>query len=118
MGGCRNHSGQIPFVQPSPEVIGAEVTDGTPFNVKIDLEFSKPMNTALTPGNVNVELVYDGNPSWLTFNSWADTTHARYRYAMAWPPTNATVQLKVVDPELRDVLNAVCETSEAFVIVP
>lgn len=118
MGGCRNRSEQIPFVQSSPEVIGAMVTDGTPFNVMIDLEFSKPMNTALTPGNVNVELIFDAGPSWLTFNSWTDATHARYRYAMFWPPANATVQLKVVDPEIRDVLNAVCKVSEVFVIVP
>lgn len=118
MGGYRSRSEQIPFVQPSPIVIGAVVISPLPFNVMIDLEFSRIMDTGKVPGNVNVEIVVDGNPSWLTFNSWTDATHARYRYAMAWPPTTATVQLKVSDPNLTDLLNAPCLVSDIFVILP
>jgi len=118
MGGCRNRSDPIPFVPRSPSVIGAAVTAPIPFAVNIDLEFSEAMNTTLTPGDVNVELVADAVPTWLTFVSWTDATHARYAAAVVWPPLAATVQLKVHDTQLQNLVGGDCFTSGAFVIVP
>lgn len=118
MGGCLKDSGTITFVVREPQVIGAEVTDGTPFNVRVDLEFDEPMNQLLTPADSNVELVYNGTPAWLSFDSWTDATHARYGIALPWPPPNATVQLKVTDPNLQDLDGLVCITSDPIVIVP
>lgn len=118
MGDCRNHSEPITFVPHRPSVIGAVVIVPVPFAVRIHLEFSEAMNTALTPGNVNVELIADGNPFWLTFDSWTDATHARYAYAGAWPPAAATVQLKVLDSNLKNLAGGICKLSAKFVIVP
>lgn len=102
----------------SPTVIGAAVTAPIPFAVNIDLEFSEAMNVALTPGNVNVELIADAVPGWMTFVSWTDATHARYSAAIAWPPAAATVQLKVHDTQLQNLIGGICHTSDLFVLLP
>lgn len=106
------------FVQREPRVIGAAVTDPTMFNVRVDLEFDEPMDTGLTPGNVNVELDSDMGTWWMFFVSWTDATHARYGLAVPWPPAWATVQLKVSDPNLQDLDGLVCLTSDTIPIHP
>jgi len=108
----------IPFVPLRPFLIGAAVTVPIPFAVSIDIEFSESMNTALTPGNVNVELVANGVPTWGTFASWTDSTHARYNFGIVWPPANATIQLKVLDLQIQNITGAICKVSVPFVIVP
>lgn len=108
----------IAFVLRSPRVIGAAITAPIPFNAWIDLEFSEAMNTTLTPGNVNVELVADGVPTWGTFLSWTDATHARYVFNVMWPPAAATIQLKVIDNNLRNLVDGICFLSDPIVIVP
>lgn len=118
MGDCRNRSEPIPFVPLRPTVVGAAIINPIPFNVEIDLQFSEPMNVGLAPGNVNVEIIYDGNPAWGTFSSWTDATHARYVFAIAWPPAAATVQLKVLDPNLKNLPGGICRLSDPIVIVP
>lgn len=118
MGGCPNVSGMTPFVLRSPRVIGAAVIAPIPFAVTIDLEFDAPMNTALVPGDVNVEIVNLIIPAWLEFASWTDATHARYLYAGAWPPATSTVQLKVLDPDLQSAEGAECFTSGIFQLLP
>ncbi len=102
----------------SPHVIGAAVIAPIPANVLIDIEFSEPMNVALTPGDINVEIVHDAATDWLAFDSWTDATHARYFGNIAWPPAAATVQLKVLDSQLQNLIGGTCFTSETFVIVP
>lgn len=106
------------FVPLRPIVIGAAITAAIPFNVEVDLEFSEAMNIALVPGNVNVEMVADAIPSWGVFNSWTDPTHAKYVFAIAWPPAAATVQLKVLDPNLKNLAGGICRLSDPIVIVP
>lgn len=118
MGGCRKNSSSIPFVLREPRVIGAVVTDPTMFNVRIDLEFDKPMNVAQTPGDINVELVTDGGNWWMSFVSWTDATHARYGINIPWPPAWGTVQLKVSDIHLKDVQGNTCLLSNPIAVFP
>lgn len=106
------------FVVLRPHVIGAAVILPVPWEVLIDLEFSEVMQTGLTPGDVNVELVADGNPFWGAFEKWQDNTHCRYKFNVMWPPTNATVQLKVLDPNLKNLAGGICELSDPIVVVP
>lgn len=119
MGECPKKSGQIPFVLPRPVVIGAAVTAPIPFAVAIDLEFSEAMQTGLVPANANVEAVVDSVPVWGTFGSWTDATHARYSFNIGWPPpVNASVQLKVVDPNLKNIAGGACRVSDVFILLP
>jgi hypothetical protein len=101
-----------------PQVIDAEVTDPTMFNIRIDLEFDEPMDVGLTPGDTKVELVTDGGNWWMPFDSWTDATHARYSQTIPWPPAWGTVQLKVSDPNLKDLDGNICLTSEAISVHP
>lgn len=105
-------------MQREPRVIGAEVTDPTPFAVRVDLEFDEPMNMAQVPGDVNVEMASDLWTGWMAFIGWTDATHARYGAVMPWPPTWATVQLKVRDVHLKDMDGLICLLSEAITIFP
>ena len=101
-----------------PHVIGAAITGAVPLDVGIALEFSEIMQTGLTPGDINVELIADGNPFLGTFEHWDSNTVADYRFAAAWPPANATVQLKVLDPNLKNVEGGISKLSDPIVIVP
>ena len=103
---------------PSPSVVGAHITGAVPFDVGIALDFSEIMQTGLTPGDINVELLADGVPTFGTFAHWDSNLIADYRFVVAWPPANATIQLKVIDYNLKNIAGGVCWTSEPIVIVP
>ncbi len=118
MGDCRNRSEQITFAPLRPWVLGAAVVVPIPFIVDIDVEFSEPMQTALVPGNVNVELVTGSGPAWGTFQSWTDPTHARYQFAVAWPDPPVTIQLKVLDVNLKNLAGGICKVSDVIVLIP
>lgn len=98
MGGCRNRSGQIPFVSLRPLIVDVEIVVPVPGSLAVNIIFNEPMFVGALPSLGTFTLTSDGVPLACTPAAWVTPLKLGVNTTGNPPAVSGFVRQNVLDP--------------------
>jgi len=117
MGGCQSPCVPIPFVPPNPKFFSAQQLGPAPF-AWVRVVFNMAMDVGVLPALASFRIVVDGVPIIPTGIVWTPPQSLDLTWNNPDPAVTGTVQLIVVDNNLRSSIGTIATAPQEMAFFP